>query len=184
MAFGQEMEDCPVMPGVVAPFRLPGQDVSHQPPHLRGCELAETRIGFGFAEQGVPGVLVLGHTGVGLGRDGTLSVAETVTNRIAAIPDAPSRHTSAGAGLTVTSDGALNGPLGLAIAPNGDVLTVNGGNGKIIEITPAGAQIATRQLDSSGSPPGNGALFGLAVAPHGRGLYYVGDATNTLRLLH
>jgi len=35
-----------------------------------------------------------------------------------------------------------------------------------------------------GSPPGSGALFGLAVAPHGSGLYFVDDAVNTLRLLH
>jgi hypothetical protein len=70
------------------------------------------------------------------------------------------------------------------MAPNGDVLTVNGGNGKLVEITPAGVQVATRQLDRSGRPAGAGALFGLVVKRHGRGIYYVDDATNTLRLLH
>jgi hypothetical protein len=66
-----------------------------------------------------------------------------------------------------------------------DVLTVNGGNGNLVEVTPSGAQIAVRALDTSGSPPGAGALFGLAVrpGPH-RGVYYVDDATNTLDLLH
>jgi hypothetical protein len=64
------------------------------------------------------------------------------------------------------------------------VLTVNGNNGKIVETTPSGAQIATRLLDNSGTPPGNGALFGLTLAPGGRGVYYVDDAFNTLRLLH
>jgi hypothetical protein len=49
---------------------------------------------------------------------------------------------------------------------------------------PGGVQIATRQLDSSGSPPGSGALFGLALAPSATGIYYVDDATNTLNLLH
>jgi hypothetical protein len=34
-------------------------------------------------------------------------------------------------------------------------------------------------LDSSGSPPGGGALFGLAVRPDLQGVYYVDDATNT-----
>jgi hypothetical protein len=68
----------------------------------------------------------------------------------------------------VTSGRALSSPLGLAIAPNGHVPTVNGGNGKIVETTPGGVQVATRLLDSSGSPAGAGALFGLAVAPHGR----------------
>ncbi len=73
---------------------------------------------------------------------------------------------------------------GLAIAPNGDVLTVNGGDGKLVETTAAGMQVAHRMLDSSGSPPGAGALVGLALAPHASGIYYVGDAVNTLRLLH
>jgi hypothetical protein len=145
---------------------------------------ATTKIGSGFAERTDPAALVVGPTGVGLGRNGTLYVADSVTNRITAIPGAPFRQTSAGTGRTVTRNGALSTPLGLTIAPNGNVLTVNGANGKIVETTPGGTQVATRQLDSSGSPPGAGALFGLVVKRHGRGVYYVDDATNTLRLLH
>jgi len=64
------------------------------------------------------------------------------------------------------------------------VRTVNAGNGKIVETRPAGVQVATRQLDSSGSPAGARALFGLAVKRHRRGVCYVDDATSTLRLLH
>ena len=63
------------------------------------------------------------------------------------------------------------------------MLTVNGGDGKIVETSPSGTQVAWRFLDRSGSPPGSGALFGLAVAPHGSGVYFVDDATNMLRLL-
>src|ERR1019366_9438637 len=114
---------------------------------------------------------------------GTACTADTATNAIRAIPGALARHSSAGTGALVTSGGALSAPLGRAIAPGGDVLTVNGGNGKIVETTPAGVQVATRYLDRSGSPQGDGALFGLAVAPRGRGIYYVDDAVNTLRLL-
>jgi hypothetical protein len=146
--------------------------------------VARTRIGSGFAERTDPSALVVGPTGAGLGRNGTLYIADSASNRIAAIPDAPFRLTSAGTGRTVTRNGALATPLGLTIAPNGDVLTVNGGNGKLVEITPAGVQVATRQLDRSGRPAGAGALFGLVVKRHGRGIYYVDDATNTLRLLH
>jgi hypothetical protein len=108
-------------------------------------------------------------------------------DRIAGISNAVFRVFSAGTGFTVTRNRHLNGPLGLVIAPNGNILTVNGGNGKLIEITPFGSQIAIRQLDSSvsrGSPPGAGALFGLAVKPGHRAVYYVDDATNTLNLLH
>jgi sugar lactone lactonase YvrE len=151
----------------------------HQPPSLRGV----TTVGSGFAEQTNAAAFVLGPTGVGVGPYGTLYIADTATNAIRAIPAALARHSSAGTGALVTSGGALSAPLGLAIAPGGDVLTVNGGNGKIVETTPAGVQVATRYLDRSGSPQGDGALFGLAVAPRGRGIYYVDDAVNTLRLL-
>jgi hypothetical protein len=78
----------------------------------------------------------------------------------------------------------LNGELGLVVAPGGDILTVNSGNGNLVEITPGGHQIAVRTLDSSGSPPGAGALFGLAVKPGHDAVYFVDDATNTLDLLH
>lgn len=62
-------------------------------------------------------------------------MADTADNRITAIPNALDRRTSAGAGTVVTTDQNLNGPLGLAIAPNGDILTVNGGDGNIVETT-------------------------------------------------
>jgi hypothetical protein len=141
-------------------------------------------IGSGFPERTDPAALVIGPTGVGLGRNGTLYVADTLANRIAAIPDAVFRFFSAGTGFTVSRGHALVGELGLVIAPNGDILTVNGGNGNLVEVTPFGAQIAVRRLDSSGMPPGAGALFGLAVKPGHRAVYYVDDATNTLNLLH
>jgi DNA-binding beta-propeller fold protein YncE len=126
---------------------------------------------------------VVAPTGLGLGHGGGLYVADTGMSSVWRIPAALTR-TSAGTGTLVSSGGALNGPLGLAMAPNGNVLTVNGGDGRVIEITPAGHQIFHRFLDRSGSPPGSGALFGLAVAPHGSGLYFVDDAVSTLRLLH
>ncbi|MBO0771642.1 MAG: hypothetical protein J2P35_09305 [Actinobacteria bacterium] len=143
-----------------------------------------TTVGSGFSERTDPSALVIGPTGVGLGRGGTLYVANSLGNRINAIPDALFRTTSAGKGQVITGSGALSTPLGLTIAPDGDILTVNAGNGELVETTPSGHQVATRTLDSSGTPPGAGALFGLAVAPRGAGVYYVDDAVNTLRLLH
>jgi DNA-binding beta-propeller fold protein YncE len=110
------------------------------------------------------------------------TAADTASSTITAIPNALNRDTSAGAGLAVTSGGALSQPLGLAIAPDGDILTVNGGNGKIVESTPGGRQIGTACLDNSGRPAGAGALFGLAVAS-GHAVHYVDDAANTLNLL-
>jgi len=153
--------------------------------HGKPALVSTTTIGSGFAEQTNASAFILGPTGLGLGAFGTLYVAETDTSVISAIPNALGRSTTAGTGTTVTSGGALNMPLGLAIAPNGNILTVNGGDGRIVETTPAGAQIAHRYLDRTAPAPlGAGALFGLAVKPGGHGIYYVDDDTNTLRLLH
>ena len=153
---------------------------------LRGdkppVRVATTTIGSGFAQKTDPAALVIGPTGVGL-RGTTLYVADTVDNRITAIPDALDRSSSAGTGMVVTTDDNLNGPLGLAVAPNGNILTVNSGDGNIVETTPRGNQVAVRTLDSSGNPPGAGALFGLAVATRPDRVYFVDDATNTLNLL-
>ena len=151
-----------------------------KPPRLMNI----TKIGSGFPQRTDPAALVIGPTGLGLAPDGTLYVANSLVSAINAIPNAASRSSSAGTGTKITSGGALNTPLGLIMAPNGDVLTVNGGNGLIVETTPSGMQVAKKMLDSSGSPPGAGALFGLALAPDHAGVYYVDDAANTLRLLH
>ncbi|MFF2117923.1 hypothetical protein ACFVXH_11400 [Kitasatospora sp. NPDC058184] len=146
--------------------------------------IATTRIGSGFGQRTDPAALVIGPTGVGLGHDDTLYVADTLANRIAAIPDAVHRASDAGTGTTVSTGGNLNGPLGLAVAPGGDVLTVNSGDGNLVETTPAGDQVAVRTLDDSGTPPGAGALFGLAVDLDRDAVYFVDDATNSLNVLH
>ncbi len=143
-----------------------------------------TRIGSGFPQRTDPAAMVIGATGAALAPNGTLYVANGVDSAINAIPNATWRSTSAGTGTMITQGGWLNTPLGLIMAPNGDVLTVNGGNGLIVETTPAGTQVAKKLLDASGSPPGSGALFGLVIAPHNAGVYYVDDAVNTMRLLH
>jgi hypothetical protein len=146
---------------------------------------SETIIGNGFPERTDPAALVVGPTGVGLGPNGTLYVANSVANRITAIPAAMTRS-GATPGTTVSSGGHLNDPLGVAIAPGGDVLEVNGGDGNLVELTPAGSQIAVKMLDTSPVPPGlngNGTLFGLVPVPGGSGVYFVDDGTNTLNVL-
>lgn len=144
--------------------------------------LSRTVIGSGFGERTDPAALVIGPTGLGLGDDGTLYVADTLASRIAAIPQARRRPGSAGTGNTVSKGGGLDGPLGLAIAPNGDILTVNAGDGNMVETTRRGSQVEVKLVDDTGI--GAGTLFGLAVAPRGRGVYFVNDGDNTLRLLH
>ena len=143
-------------------------------------------IATGFTEHTDPAALVVGPTGVGLAPSGTLYVADSSHNRVAAIPGAMTRTGAlAGGGHTVARGGALDDPLGLAIAPNGHVVTMNGADGNVIETTPGGQTAAKRTL----VPNGGGDLFGLAIAPSGRGIYLADDAgsgpaANSLGLLH
>jgi hypothetical protein len=144
---------------------------------------AITTIASGFAERTDSGALVIGPTGVALSKDGgTLYVADSLRSRIQAIAQPLSRVNTAHLGTTLTHGGSLQDPLGLTLATNGDILAVNGTNGFLTEISPTGQQISKTLLDSSGTPPGTGALFGL-VDVQGQGVYYVDDATNTLNLL-
>ena len=139
-----------------------------------------TVIATGFAEQLNSSALVLGPTGVALGLDGTLYVADTVNNRIDEVPAAVLRvRPVAGGGETLSAGGSLSAPLGLVVAPNGDIITVNGGNGNAVEITPRGAQVDTVQIDPAGA---GGDLFGLVIAPGAGGLLFVDDGDNTLKL--
>ncbi len=155
-------------------------DFSVSPPRVK----QELVIASGFDEATNAAALVLGPTGVGLARNGTLFVADTIANRVAAIPNARLRTTSDGTGSTVSTGEFLKAPLGLAIAPNGNILTANGNDGEITETTPAGQQVNWIFLDSSGSPQGAGTLFGLAVQPGHKGIYFVDDAENQLNLFH
>jgi hypothetical protein len=157
-----------------------------------------TVIASGFSERTDPNALVIGPTGLGLApsedfdfdcdRDdgNVLYVADTFNNRIAVIDRPFTRHAPSGNGKTLTMGGALNGPLGMTVAPNGHIITVNGGDGNAVETTPDGHQIATHLLDNTPTPPlppGAGALFGVLFDPE-QGLIFVDDDTNTLNKLH
>jgi hypothetical protein len=138
-----------------------------------------TVIARGFAERTDANALVVGRTGLALGHGGQLFAADSVNSRIAEIPDALRRLDPVeGGGITVSSGGALNDPLGLTLAPNGDILSVNGGDGNIVETTPSGQQLDTQQIDPAGS---GGDLFGVTVAPRHEGVLFVDDGDNTLK---
>jgi hypothetical protein len=126
--------------------------------------------------------LVLGPTGLALASDGTLYVASTEDSKILAISEATTRTTAAAKGGTVLTEGGhLKEPLGMVLAPNGNIITSNGGDGDMVETTPAGRQVAVRTADKK---TGAGALFGLTIAPDGKGIYFVDDGENTLKLVH
>lgn len=174
-------------------------DLNVSEAHMPSIE-SMTVIGSGFPARTDPAALVIGPTGVALspscndtdaddcesngeGNQPVLYVADSLSNRIAVIPNAATRTTSAGAGITLSAGGSLNDPLGLTVGPDGHILTVNGGDGFVTEITPRGRQIAKKLLDNTGMPPGSGALFGL-IFDADLGVVFVDDATNTLNVLH
>jgi hypothetical protein len=163
-----------------------------------------TIVGSGFAERTDPNALVIGPTGLALNHSdrhdndrydtdrhdndshggGVLYVADTLNNRIIAIEDPLQRNTSDGTGMTVFQGGALNAPLGLEIATNGNILTVNGGDGYLVETKVEGHhghQVRKVLLDDMGT--GAGALFGL-IDVAGQGIYFVDDNENALNLFH
>jgi hypothetical protein len=159
-------------------LRIDLKTVPNSPPGV----LSEQVIAQGIPRRVDPEALVIGPTGLALAKNGTLYLADTLSNRIAAIPQALTRSTAVqGGGATVTSGGKLRQPLGLALAPNGDILAANAGNGNIVETTPTGVQLLARTANKE---TGAGSLFGLLVSPSGKGVFYVDDGANTLRLLH
>jgi hypothetical protein len=137
-------------------------------------------IGSGYISKPNKAAFVQGATGVVLGANGTLYVAETVTNQISEIPNALRRTTAVADGTsTLSSGGWLNAPLGLTLAPNGDVIAMNANDGNAVEISPEGHQVAKKTL----VPKGSGDLFAAVITSGGNGLLFVNDGTNALDIV-
>jgi hypothetical protein len=147
---------------------------------------SETEVAGGFPEKPDASAFIKGPTGLALGTSGTLYVANNLGDEISAIPDALNRTGSAGTGAALSQGGQLANPLGLALAPNGNILVANATNGKIVEVAPTGKQVGEYYADHNvgQDPPGNGDLFDVAVNEAGSGILFVNDGTNTLELLH
>lgn len=149
-------------------------------------QLLDSRvIASGFSERTDPVALVIGPTGVAFDDDsGILYVADSLNNRIAAVPNALFRILPSNGGQTVSQGGALNDPLGLALTPNHHLVAANGDDGNIVEVDPErGKQVAEKLVDNTGGPPpGSGALFGLIAVPGG--VYFVDDNSNSFNLLN
>ncbi|HUA76375.1 MAG TPA: hypothetical protein VMA86_01815 [Acetobacteraceae bacterium] len=144
---------------------------------------SKTVIGDGFAAEADASAFLVGPTGLALAPDGTLYVSDALGNRVVAIDHAATRADSAGTGRVVSEGGLLKRPLAMALAPNGNLLVANALNGQVVEIDPAsGTQRGALWLDhdEAQDPPGNGDLFGIAMTPDGKSLYYVEDDTNAL----
>jgi hypothetical protein len=129
--------------------------------------VSKTQVGSGYAHQPSAAAVVVGPTGLAYDPiHETLYVASTADNKIFAIADAGNRSSSAGMGSVVFADQThLHGPLGLTLAPNGNLITANGDavnaggtSNALVEFTPQGFLVAQYQIDG-GSP---GGAFGVA----------------------
>jgi hypothetical protein len=151
--------------------------------------VSETQIASSYTFRTDPAALVVGPTGLAFDdpRD-TLYVASTGDNAIYAVHNAETTSTHSGRGTQIYKDNKhLRGPLALAIAPNGDLLTANGDavnpdttnqhNSEIIEFTPTGKFVDSLQIN-----PTAGGAFGLAVEVVGDDVSFaaVNDITNEL----
>ena len=148
---------------------------------------SKTLIGSGFGSQLIPAIVAVGPTGLAYDPDrDILFVASTADNEIRGIGDPVKRTTSAGTGFLVFADQThLHGPLGLTLAPNGNLITANGDGvnaggtqNDLVEFTEQGMLVATYQLD----PGAPGAAFGIAsTISHGAVRFAaVDDDQNTL----
>jgi DNA-binding beta-propeller fold protein YncE len=151
---------------------------------------SETVIGSGFTSQPNGGAVILGPTGLAYDpKTDTLYVASTADNAVFAIKHAGSRHSDAGTGKVIFTDPNLRGPLGLVLAPNGDLIVANGDavntdstgqhNSELIEFTPSGQLVGHFQVDTNA-----GSAFGLAVTVDNGTLRFaaVDDSTNTVSI--
>ena len=109
-----------------------------------------------------PSALVVGPTGLAYDRNSdVLYVASTGDNAVFAIQNAASTNRNGGVGRMIYFDAAhLHGPLALALAPNGHLVTANGDAvnadpqqpSEIVEFTVDGRFIAQMQVDTVPGP--------------------------------
>ncbi|WP_256259604.1 hypothetical protein [Burkholderia ubonensis] len=124
-------------------------------------------IASGYTFRTDPSALVVGPTGLAYdANNDILYVASTGDNVVFAIRNAASTNGNAGAGRLIYFDKKhLHGPLALALAPNGHLVTANGDAvnpdpqqpSEIVEFTVDGQFVAQMQVDIV-----PGAAFGLA----------------------
>jgi hypothetical protein len=159
------------------------------PNHGAPQVVSETQIASGYGHRTDLNALVVGPTGLAFDPDSnTLFVASTVDNEIFAIHDAATTTKDHGKGTVIVRDPVnLHGPLGLVLAPNGDLIVANGD-----AVNPGGTANDLVEYDSKGhfvgsfqvDPGLSGAAFGItSSADHGEFHFVaVDDNTNNVEV--
>lgn len=130
--------------------------------------IGTTQIASGYKHRTDPAAIVLGPAGLfyDKGAD-VLYVASTADNAIFKVPHAGTAIAMSGTGTLVFLDSHLHGPLALALAPNGHLLTNNGDAinpdpahpSEIVEFTKTGQFIGEYNINKA--PDG---AFGVATS--------------------
>jgi len=132
---------------------------------------------------------VVGPTGLAFDeKTDTLYVASTGDNEIFAIHDAATTRRDHGMGTVIVNDPIdLHGPLGLVLAPNGDLIVANGDaenpggtQNDLVEFNRKGDLVGSFQVD----PGAPGAAFGITLSIHDHKLDFaaVNDNANTVEV--
>jgi hypothetical protein len=149
---------------------------------------SKVTIANGYKHENNATAFVLGPTGLAYdGKSDTLYVASTDDNAIYAVADAAKATSPVNKGTLVFDDSTrLHGPLGLVLAPNGDLISSQGDavnpdpnqQSEIVEFTKSGKFVTEFAVDST-----VGAAFGIALnAPSGGEADFaaVNDTLNTV----
>jgi hypothetical protein len=138
----------------------------------------KVQIATGYTHQPNAAALVLGPTGLAYDRySDMLFVASTADNAVFVVSNAGHRTQAVNQGQSIFADPHLRGPLALAFAPGGHLLTANGDAvnadplhpSEIVEFTTYGTFVAESNVDAS-----QGGAFGIATIPSN---YVVFDPT-------
>ena len=157
-----------VLSGTVWRYKLAVRPTTFEPIQITSAVL----IGSGFPHGIFPPGLVAGPGGLAYNANtGTLFVASQFDNSIYAIYNAGSTSKSHGTGKLLVHDPThLHGPIGLTLAPNGNLIAANSDAfnvdpaqpSELVEYTHRGAFVAQFSVD-----PATGGAFGLAISPPG-----------------
>jgi hypothetical protein len=157
------------------------------PPNGGFHVVSAVQIASGYTHMGDPAAFEIGPTGLAFdSHRNTLYVASTGDNAIYVIHNAASLRSDHGTGAVLYQDNAhLHGPLGLAFASDGNLITSNGdainpdpnNPSTLVEFTRKGQFVGQFSLD-----PNPGAAFGIASSLNKRQFAAVEDVTNSVTI--
>jgi DNA-binding beta-propeller fold protein YncE len=169
-----------VLSGTVSRFDI--KITASGPQSTRAVQIAS-----GYIHRGDPAAFEIGPTGLVFNaKSNTLYVASTGNNAIYAIRGAGTTKADRGTGRIVYQDSAhLHGPLGMTIAPDGNLIAAQGDAinsdpnqpSELVEFTTKGKFIGQFSISTA-----QGGAFGVATSSTGRQFAAVNDNTNSVEI--